>query len=52
MRNSRIIATVPSGIAKAVEKAADKIGCSKAEVVRLALYEHLLHPIERHRDSQ
>ena len=35
------LVTLPDGLYRAIKKASESRGCSKAEIVRTALYDHL-----------
>ena len=38
---NRLIVSLPSALKRIVEKSAKHRGCSQAEIIRAALYEHL-----------
>lgn len=40
-KKPRLIFTLPLALKQAVEQAAEHRGCSQAEIVKAALYEHL-----------
>jgi hypothetical protein len=41
LKKQKLLITIPVALKRAVEKAAEYRGCSQAEIVRTALYEHL-----------
>ena len=46
MKKSRLIITLPDALKRTINKASKRRGCSKAEIVRTALYDHLKEFIE------
>lgn len=41
MENKRILVSLPQALRRVIKRAAEHRGCSQAEIIRAALYEHL-----------